>query len=60
MHDRSIEHVLDYATLCHRHAVEHPVDKQVIAVVLAIHVLLVFVPICLGTLIIGALLLLGP
>ncbi len=60
MHDRSIAHVLDYATLCHRRAVEHPVDKQVIAVVLAIYALLVFVPICLGTLIIGALLLLGP
>jgi hypothetical protein len=60
MHDRSIAHVLDYATRCPRRAVERPVDKQVIAVVLGIYALLVFVPIGLGTLIIGALLLLGP
>lgn len=60
MHEKSIAAVLDYAPLCSRSAVKHPVDKQVIAVVTAVHALVVFVPASLGTVIIGALLLIGP
>lgn len=60
MHDQPIAAVLDYAPQLRLRAARHPVDGKVIAVILAVHALVVFVPAFLGTVIIGALLLIGP